>query len=236
MGDDAGKDNLASFTVPPGVPNPVSKAARVLYSDAIERNDMERIAVLQRLVTDPRMRPVWAQLVKRKRTGDRPFLYPAQPDWDIPDNVEERQSRAIGSLVYLAVNLAMDRPSVMTGKQVETARRKALDEAAVLRAAAGLLHTPASIQANVDAARDRETKASLLAEIGLTPTTRMVVERDTGDAQARCFAILFAGQCRRLFGTPLYGVTAAIASVALGRTLTTRTVREWVNTPRDLCR
>jgi hypothetical protein len=236
MGDGAGKDGPESFTVPPGIPDAVSKAVRALHSDAVQRNDTKYIAVLRCLVADPRAQRAWAQLVKRTRKENRSFLHPAEPAWDVPDNAVERQDRAIRSLVYLAVNLAMDRPSVITGKQVETARRRALGEATSLRAAAGLLHTPASIQANVDAARDRETTASLLAEISLTTTNRMVVERDTGDAQARCFAILFAEQCRRLFGTPLYGVTAAIASVALGRALTTRTVRDWANTPRDLCR
>jgi hypothetical protein len=231
MDGDARDDAPESLTIPPWVPGAVSKAARALYSDADQRGRIECIPVLQRLVSDPRMRPVWAELVKRTRKEDRSFFHPAEPAWEIPDSAEERQTRAIGSLVYLAVNLVVDSPRVVTRRQVETTRRKALDAASVLRKAAKLLSLP---DPALNAARNHEGEAAAWAAAG---SSRLVVERDRGDAQAKCFAIVFASQCRQLFGCPLYGVTATVASVALGRKrkLTRRAVREWVSTTRDIC-
>ena len=173
-----------ALTIPPWVPDAVCNAARALYADAVKRDDVEFVVVLKRLVTHQQMRPVWRELIKQTRESTTTFLHSAKPTWNF-HNVADRQNTAIASLLYLAINLAMDDPTVMTEREVKTA-------------------APAAVE------------------------TRLVVERDTGDAQARCFAILFADQCRRLFGSPLYGVTATVGSVALQRKLTTRAVRGWV--------
>jgi hypothetical protein len=175
---------------------------------------------LKRLVIDGRMRPVWVELLKQTRTLPRAFRYPAIPRWELND-VTARQERALASLFFFAVNLAMNAPRVITRSQVETRRRKALDE-----------RMAALDQGDVVAAMDHKTKADKWAAVGKS-TTRLVVERDTGDAQARCFAISFADQCRQLFGSSLYGVTARVTSVALGRKFSQRTIRGWVSTRSD---
>jgi hypothetical protein len=214
MGDEA----LGSLTIPPWVPDAVAIAARALNSDLARRGDHQYREqyreVLTRILTDLRMRRVWVELLKQTRDSSRTFQYPAIQMWDC-DNAADRQNIAIASLLYYAVNLVMDDPTLMTGRQVETQRHKALDEAKA-----------AYLQGDFTAIRDHETKAAGWAAAA---TTRLVVDRDTGDAQARCFAILFADQCRRLFGSPLYGVTATVTSVALGRKFSRRTIRGWVS-------
>jgi hypothetical protein len=202
-----------ALTIPPWVPDAVSNAARALCADAVKRGDVESLEVLKRLVTDRQMRRVWKELIKQTKELTTTFLHTAKPTWDF-DNGVDRQATAMASLLYLAVNLVMDDPTVMTRRQVEIQRRRVLDEAA--RALA---------QGDSAAARDHEAKAVRWAAAA---ETRLVVERDTGDAQARCFAIVFADQCRQLFGSPLYWVTATVGSVSLGRKLTTRRVRGWV--------
>ena len=230
--DGDARDAPGSLPLLPWVPDAVAYAARALYADAVRRHDNQYLEVLKRLVTDCRMQPAWAQLLKRRRKQYRstePFFHPAKPVWDIPDNTLERQHRAIGSLLFLAVNLAVDSARVMTRREVETVRRKALDDASKLRDVAKFLSPP---DPALEAADAREREAALW---GAAYSGPLVVQRDMGDARARYFVILFASQCRQLFGSPLYGLTATVASVALGRQLTPRPVRQWVSTTGDLC-
>ena len=145
-----------------GVPDPVSNAARALYADAVKRGDRQSLEVLKRLVTDLRMQRAWGELVKRTRKEYRStatFLRPARAAWGIPEDTIERQHIAIGSLLYLAVNLVVDSPRVMTRQQVETARRKALDDASALRTAAKLFSPP---DPALNAAQNREGRGCCL--------------------------------------------------------------------------
>jgi hypothetical protein len=57
--------------------------------------------------------------------------------------------------------------------------------------------------------------------------SRLVVDRNTDSAQARCFCILFIDFCRQLFGRSLYRVTGIVASVALEQKITDQAVRSW---------
>jgi hypothetical protein len=49
------------------------------------------------------------------------------------------------------------------------------------------------------------------------PTNPHSSDRNRGDATARWFARAVSDQCRTLFGSPMYGLVAIIASVTLGR-------------------
>ncbi|MFZ2137145.1 MAG: hypothetical protein WAV78_09510, partial [Xanthobacteraceae bacterium] len=56
-------------------------------------------------------------------------------------------------------------------------------------------------------------------------------DRNRGDATARWFARAVSDQCRTLFGSPMYGLVAIIASVTLGRKIEPRMVRQWCAPP-----
>jgi hypothetical protein len=196
------------------VPPAVVSAVRALYADASGNSDY--INVLKRLVTDPRMQRVWVELQKQTRGPKRTLRYPAKTTWDLDDPTAQHD-RALASLLYSAVNLAVSAPKVMTRRDAEAQRRQLHEEAEV-----------AHVQG--DDAREQLSKAATWAK---AVSSRLIVERDTGDAQAQCFAIMFADQCRQLFGSPLYGVTATVASVALGRPFNRRQIRDWLNTLGD---
>jgi hypothetical protein len=219
-----------SLNIPSWVPKVVVDAACGLYAHF--GSQVGYLSVLQRLVDDPRMeKGVWGELLKLKK-GDRTnFFYPAERLlWIDSDEAAIHQHTAMASLFYYAVSLATSAPAVVTRREIENLRGKVLDEAATLKSAAELLRCRAPSRAAIDAseavadaARIREVEADQIA----AAKTRLIVERNTGDPQARCFAILFGDRCQELFGKQMHGVTATVASVALGREITRRTVREW---------
>ena len=51
------------------------------------------------------------------------------------------------------------------------------------------------------------------------------------DGRARWVALTIADTFRILFGKPMYGLTATIASVILDREIEPRTVQQWVKYP-----
>jgi hypothetical protein len=60
---------------------------------------------------------------------------------------------------------------------------------------------------------------------------RFAVERPRGDRYARWLAVIIANRARALFGSPLYGVTAALVSMAKGITIDWSDVRNWCRSP-----
>jgi hypothetical protein len=229
------------ITNPPWLPPAVAQAARALRADHSKRHvdcdKCEYILVLERLLTDRRMKSVWAELSKRKRENYRPtkaFKHPSQLSWVDPGDADSRQNHAMTSLFYFALNHAATGARVMTSAEVLKLRSRLLNDAKTLRTAADLIrrripNQAAAAQVNDDIARACETDAALLAA---DRPNRLVVERRRGDPQARCFAILLADRCRQLFKAPLYGVTATLVSVASRRQITKRAVREWCSTDR----
>ena len=214
-----------ALTIPSWVPEPVAQVASVAH----RLKSGEYTVVLQRLLVDPRMPRVWRELARRKRRNYRSteaFLHSSKLEWVNSDDPADSQSSAMTSLLYFALNLALDSPRVMTRQELEGLRRKVLEEASTLRIAAKSIHRrapsqAAAVQVNIDTARACE---ALLERTG---KNRLIVQRDSGDAQTRCFAILFAERCHELFGSPLYGVTAIVTSVALGCPVTARAARGW---------
>ena len=61
------------------------------------------------------------------------------------------------------------------------------------------------------------------------PSRQMALERKH-DGQARWVALTIGNTFRTLFGKSMYGLTATITSVVLGREIELRTVRQWLKT------
>src|SRR5262249_47656049 len=51
------------------------------------------------------------------------------------------------------------------------------------------------------------------------------------DGRGRWVALTISGKFRELFDSPMYGLTATVTSVVLGREIGTSTVRLWVGHP-----
>ena len=64
------------------------------------------IAILGRLATDPRMRSVWAELIRKdKKTGAYRYRV-IQPNHVPPISVEEEQANALGEVLSFAFDCA----------------------------------------------------------------------------------------------------------------------------------
>jgi hypothetical protein len=232
MADD--NQSADSFNIPSWVPPPVVDTAKALRIHFVDRRD--DLAVLDRIVSDDRMDMVWKELLKRKKGASTEFFYSAHVPSIESDDDAAHHSGAMAALFYYAMSLALSGPKVVTVRELENIRGKLLDESEMLKRAAELLRVrgPGRVATNsaagaADGAQARKAESDQLAKA----KTRLIVKRDTGDPQARCFAILFARRCEELFGTEMHGVTARVASVALGRTITQRAVRGWCEHPAD---
>ena len=81
-----------------------------------------------------------------------------------------------------------------------------------------------------DAAQAYEDYASEIYATSLP----MALER-RHDGRARWVALTIGNKFRTLFGSPMYGLTATITSVVLGREIEPRTVRQWLTYPAVKC-
>jgi hypothetical protein len=207
--------------IPSWVPEPVARSARYHHGA-----DVSQAA----LICDPRMKSVWRQLSRPARNGA--FLYPAR---------QGQQGAAMLQLFNVAYSCQeLDGEMTMTRGQAEQKRNCFLAKAEELKtdalmmrrqprlsdelvdeaaAYAGYASNEARYQTLLAAAQAYEDYAS---EISLATA----LER-RHDGRARWVALTIADTFRTLFGKPMYGLTATIASVILGREIELRTVRQW---------
>jgi hypothetical protein len=207
-----------SIRIPFWVPDSVAEVVRG------RRLLQYELLSLVRLTCDPQMRSVWRELSRRHRNGA--FLYPA-----------ERQDAAMAELFSEAMRHAFRSQTVITRRQAEQRHRELMEKADELLADGSVLFTQAVNRDGYGGdARHGErwgriaAAARALKEIAaenLAIEMRTALDRDRGDGQVRWFALIIAEKCRTLFRAPLYGVTATITSVALNRSITPRTVRQW---------
>jgi hypothetical protein len=73
----AAEDRSLHLSIPDWLPRHLEDAARTMHASAVRSRSAESIAVVQRLVGDPRMKAVWAELLKRRR-ADSVFVHEAE--------------------------------------------------------------------------------------------------------------------------------------------------------------
>jgi hypothetical protein len=244
----------APLCIPPWVPEPVAGAAHGIYPVAGRRGV---IACLVRLVRDARMQRVWYQLARRRRDGT--FMHPAAmaPAWSAqpeatevvphPSEPDECQDVAMANLLRASLAYAIQSGTTLTRQQAEDDRRRYLAMARQLRTDASRLQLWIDPQITSDDDRRRRLVAASAARVyelvaariakklessGPTspylPIIRKRSHRDSGD---QWLALAITRECRWLFGSPLYGVTAIIMSVILDRKIAPRAVRQWCAHP-----
>jgi hypothetical protein len=226
-----------SLRIPSWVPPPVAQIAREMASD-------DATPFLTALVQDQRMRRVWHELSKRRRDGS--FMHPAAPWWIDPVNEEEeRQGVAMAKLLTAAVQFASRPGATSTRRKIERIRKHHLEMARQLRADALRVDEPDERCRLIAAAETYEELAKSVEgpqhggahEAG--PAGRgkyywpwpMIFDRDRGDPADRWLACAISYTCRALFCSPMYGITAIIMSVVLGREISPRAVRQMVQRP-----
>src|SRR5262249_15979493 len=76
----------------------------------------------------------------------------------------------------------------------------------------------------------RRTSGLCKSDRGIRPAKDFVLEREH-DGTARQLALTISDKFRELFGKPMYGLTATITSVVLGREIESRTARQGGGNP-----
>jgi hypothetical protein len=246
---------LLPLQIPSWVPPIVSELARRTWlsnKSKVEREgyvpphveDADKL--LNRLVCDKRMRRVWHELSRRRRDGE--FMRPARGSY-LERDKDTWQSEAMALLFCQSAFKALlsQREEVVTCQKAEQRHKELLDKAKQLRADAyelflqGIYRSPLSSSRLSycdleQRLRDLDHAAQILesyASENLAFEMTTALKRDRGDGDIRWTALGLAETCRILFGSPLYGVTATIVSVALGRDIKARTLRQWCGHPAD---
>jgi hypothetical protein len=199
--------------VPSWVPEPVAQVAREAYTVG---DDSAR-KVIARLTCDPRMRGVWRELLRRRRDGT--FMYPS-----ISFTLH------LPSFMRLILQDALRPGRTLSRQQAKQERSRLLDMAERLRSE--MTTEPEDVLRLTAAAETYEQLASniehhLQTREGPVPEV-LDLDRVHGDPTERWLAFAISWQCRIMFASPLYGITAIIVSVALGREITPRAVRQMV--------
>jgi hypothetical protein len=223
--------------IPSWVPPPVAQIALEMASD-------DATPFLTALVQDQRMRRVWHELSRQRRDGR--FMHPAAW-WIDAVNAEDRQGVAMAKLLTAAVQFASRPGATSTRRKIERIRKHHLEMARQLRADALRVDEPDERCRLIAAAETYEELAKSVEgpqhggahEAG--PARRgkyywpwpMIFDRDRGDPADRWLACAISYTCRALFRSQLYGLTAIIMSVILGREITPRAVRQWCAHPAD---
>jgi hypothetical protein len=215
--------------IPAWVPEPVA---------SIFGNDAGVVA--GRLLRDPRMRNVWKPLLSRRPDGR--FMHSASVSVR-GANAQQRQGAAMAELFHYVVCATMWPGTITTRSKAEQKRRRFLAKAEELRADAEMwlrdapADAPFGLWTN-DFGPDTHWRRLMdaseaykeIAAEAYAGDMRMALDRARGDGDVRWFALAVADKCRSLFGSPMYGVTSTLVSVALGRKVGHRLVREWCAT------
>jgi hypothetical protein len=183
--------------------------------------------ILIRLLTDRRMRSVWAELTRKDRRTGR-FLHPSRLERFA--EASERQDRAIGILPRLVLWPFMHgvRPAAGLRRNVDKDRGEAREVARKLRewaAREGAVERYGWLVR----AKKLEDAAEALDKMAAEAEARCfaVVDRDRGSLEARGLAMWIADSCEMLFGSPLPSVIATMTSVALDCEVSAQQVRDW---------
>jgi hypothetical protein len=183
--------------------------------------------ILIRLLTDPRMRSVWAELTRKERRTGR-FLHPSRLERFA--EASERQDRTIGVLPCLVLWPFMHGvlPTARVRRDVDKHRAEAREMACRLREWAAREGAVERYGCLVRA-KKLEDAAAVLDEIAAGGEARCfaVVDRDRGSLEARGLAMWIADSCEMLFGSPLPSVIATMTSVAMDCEVSAQQVRDW---------
>jgi hypothetical protein len=228
------------LNIPDWVPPSVAEQARTLFN--LEKGN-EIVTVVRRLVTDPRMKRVWATLLSRKRQNYRPtnaYVHFAGPllRSQFATLADSQQHRAMQSLFIYAVEFVSGALPDIAKSQLDGLRQPYLDMAARLREDIRRLRH-LGIAKDLAALEDLAVECELRANLFLTNLKLTVVDRPGDDADTRHqrgYLAALGREVRNLFSDddpqqnrsrpiPLSRTVATIASVALDRKITEQLVR-----------
>jgi hypothetical protein len=184
------------------------------------------------LVCDQRMRGVWRELSRQHQGA---FLHPACPP--LGANAKERQEAAMVELFDTALACQELRGTTTTRGKADRqrghylAKAEELERDALTMSQQPLLFFGKNIL--TDRRRDElrrrlDDAADAYKEYARAlHTAQFCMPEREHDGRARQVALTIGDKFRALFGSPMYGLTATITSVVLGRKVAPGTVRQW---------
>ena len=231
--------------LPEWLPPVVAQEAERLFRSGYA--DEELVA---RLATDQRMRSVWRELSKPRYARTRPRIINLY--WgrtvDLPqlEGLTEQEA-ALTLFFWYSYAFAFMKPAVGKVSTLDLPILRCRCEAASLRLSAArlrglfliptstreLLPTEISKQFADIYANDIEDAAIFFDEIEAAlvelkaAEAPLIVGRVHGNREARGYVRLLAEETRKLFGSPLYGSLAKVASIALGKEVSLLQARKW---------
>ena len=210
------------MTIPAWVPRCLVAKAIALHSRETTSGRERDAALIERLTNDGRMERVWQELSKRKRIEHKQtedFRYPIRPSaGSVPTTAIEAQSRAFLELFMVAFMDTLCWPW-LPGNSVshrEMARNLCVHAESVQGG------QPRSKRRQLarrfyDAAKAYE-EWEVLEPLDHVHTVSVVIN--------------IAAFMNERFGSPMYGLTATVASVALGRDIRRQNVVDWYSRHR----
>jgi hypothetical protein len=186
--------------LPAWLPPPVR--SRVLWFEKLLRPLKSDLAILHRLATDSRMRPVWRELARHKATDKAlvEFFDCAFQRARFSYFVSTRKDRAALAAAWTRTAKSCRQSSFIERWNPELS--SALDRAA-------------------------EYFEELAREEGNTDSP-LVVKRHSVDGRGRAYVRVLGDHTRKLFSSPLYRTVATTASVALQQEIGPQQVRDWL--------
>ncbi len=211
-----------SFIAPAWVPKPVANVAARLHDASMPA---DRI-VIERLVRDARMRPVWIEIRKRARENYRKtdrFSHPVATD---------ALAWLQGYANFCDQNAAYwrkhgDETRAIAGEKEAAEMRNLCPQDAACVSLFSIMFVAATLGFRTATApewQDWQRQVGTMAP----PPPRFVVQRRRGDQRVRACGVAIGNSLGALFGSPCYKLTATSTAVALnvGRPPPER-VREW---------
>jgi hypothetical protein len=187
-----------------------------LATDPVVQDELAEVANRYwRLVCDPRMEGVWRYLSRRI------FLHPA---------CGLSQDAALIELFKTTLACQHERGATMTRDAIEQERDRSLAKAEELRNDAFTMLGGSDGMERFRALRAAAQALEDSARESYANSVATSLERKH-DGPARWVALTISDKLRELFDSSMYGVTAIIASVILGRKIKPRSVQQWVGYP-----
>jgi hypothetical protein len=214
-------DTIEFPDCPDWVPTLVLDAAKELL--LLPLRDHEKLRIC-RLITDRRMKTVWQTLGQRSRKEPRRYTHYNGPDW--PEAWEGLQQHRMKELfIATAAGLYYNQRPVSTRRELAKLRKPFFDTVARLKQAKESLRS-----LGIGRQNEIVTIDHLILECEMQADSLghgwIIVDRKVGDPQIRGYLQKLAEIMQRRFGSPMYGVAASIASVALEKKITAAMVRE----------
>ena len=206
---------------------------RAAYAEIVREDLADIVEEYRPLVCDQRMRGVWRELTRQRKGG---FLHPARAP--SAADAKERQDAAMVELFDTALECQGSHEAITTRGKAEQQSDRYLAKAEELRDdALTMLEQPLlfcgkdllSDNRRHGLSRKLEDAADVYKEYAraIHTAAQFSMPQREHDARAHWVALTIGNKFRDLFGKPMYGLTATIASVVLGREIDPRTARQW---------